>query len=142
MPNINVRLTDEQHAELERAARRSLRSIQKEIIWRLFRDEVAIRSPERILVEADAQPRDVAARTIDGLSERGGAGPDPGAVMETDDRHDTDGGRAAPAPRSLDVPRSDSPVDPRWCGMANRHRSRSKSNPCPRCGYPTERTHP
>lgn len=42
------------------------------------------------------------------LSERGGARPDPGAVTEKDNRRDTDGGRAALAPRSLDVPRSES----------------------------------
>lgn len=36
MPSINLRLTQEQHSELERWAHDGYRSIQKEIIFRLF----------------------------------------------------------------------------------------------------------
>ena len=36
MPKINLRLTDEQYAELERWANDGERSLQKEVIWRLF----------------------------------------------------------------------------------------------------------
>lgn len=39
MPNINLRLTDEQHRELEAWAHDGHRSLQKEIIWRLFSSE-------------------------------------------------------------------------------------------------------
>ena len=40
MPNINLRLTDQEHAELTEWAFQGRRSIQKEIIWRLFSVEV------------------------------------------------------------------------------------------------------
>ena len=65
MPNINLRLSDDEHAALVRAATGNRRSLQKEIISRLFprRESVPARAPSR--VEADAQPRDVQARTID-----------------------------------------------------------------------------
>ena len=36
MPSINLRLTDQEHAELEAWAKDGHRSLQKEIIWRLF----------------------------------------------------------------------------------------------------------
>lgn len=36
MPNINLRLTDSEHAELREWARGSRRSIQREIVFRLF----------------------------------------------------------------------------------------------------------
>ena len=36
MPKINLRLTDEQHAELEAWAKDGHRSLQKEIVFRLF----------------------------------------------------------------------------------------------------------
>lgn len=36
MPSINLRLTDEQHAQVERWAALNDRSIQKEIVHRLF----------------------------------------------------------------------------------------------------------
>lgn len=36
MPSINLRLTDEQHADLLEAARRENRSLQREIIYRCF----------------------------------------------------------------------------------------------------------
>jgi hypothetical protein len=36
VPKINLRLTDEQYAELERWAHDGERSLQKEVIWRLF----------------------------------------------------------------------------------------------------------
>jgi hypothetical protein len=61
MPNINLRLTDEQHAALERWAKDGHRSLQKEIIWRLFVDP-AFRRTNTVI--SDAQPRDVPTRTI------------------------------------------------------------------------------
>lgn len=36
MPSMNVRLTEEQHAELVAAAHENMRSLQKEIVARLF----------------------------------------------------------------------------------------------------------
>lgn len=36
MPTISLRMTDEQHAELAEWAHQGHRSIQREIIWRLF----------------------------------------------------------------------------------------------------------
>lgn len=77
MPTISLRLTDEEHAELKAWAHDGRRSVQKEIIWRLFTVEgaqaakigLAIdqRRTEVIgneLTAADSQPRDVLARTI------------------------------------------------------------------------------
>jgi len=37
MPNVTLRLSDEQHAELTAAAERNDRSLQREIVHRLFR---------------------------------------------------------------------------------------------------------
>lgn len=39
MPTISLRLTDEEHAQLTAWARDGKRSVQKEIIWRLFSKE-------------------------------------------------------------------------------------------------------
>jgi hypothetical protein len=36
VPSVNLRLTDEQHADLLEVARRENRSLQREIIYRLF----------------------------------------------------------------------------------------------------------
>lgn len=36
MPNINVRFTEQEHAELVEWAKQGQRSLQREIIWRLF----------------------------------------------------------------------------------------------------------
>ena len=65
MPNINLRLTDEQHAQLERWAHDGYRSIQKEIIFRLFtlerggRPAVTGSAPPR----SDSVPRSDDVRT-------------------------------------------------------------------------------
>jgi hypothetical protein len=56
----------------------------------------------------------------EGMASRGGA---TGAVTEKKDL----GTSVSESPR----------IDPGICGMSNRHRSRSRQNPCPRCGYPT-----
>jgi hypothetical protein len=55
MPSINLRLTDQQHAELAEWARVGHRSIQKEIIWRLFTIEghQAAKHAPAIPVDAD-----------------------------------------------------------------------------------------
>jgi hypothetical protein len=64
---------------------------------------------ERALAAEGHDPAKWVREVVDrALSERGGAGPDRGAVIEMDDRRDTDEGRAALASRSLDVPRSES----------------------------------
>lgn len=49
MPSINLRLTDQQHAELERWAHEGYRSIQKEIIFRLFSNQLETDVPEAIV---------------------------------------------------------------------------------------------
>lgn len=36
MANVTLRLTEQQHAELVKAAHAAQRSLQREIIWRLF----------------------------------------------------------------------------------------------------------
>jgi hypothetical protein len=38
VPSLHVRLTAEQHTDLRRAARDNERSLQREIVFRLFRD--------------------------------------------------------------------------------------------------------
>lgn len=48
MPSINLRLTEEQHAELKRWACEDSRSVQREIIFRLF-------SPYVVHLESDEQ---------------------------------------------------------------------------------------
>jgi len=65
MPSINLRLTEEQHAELERWAHDGHRSLQKEIIFRLFSmHHVSTRGGANQTLQADAQPRDTVTRTI------------------------------------------------------------------------------
>ena len=54
MPNINLRLTDEEHDALREWAHGSHRSLQREIIFRLFSERT----------QADAQPRDVRTRSV------------------------------------------------------------------------------
>jgi hypothetical protein len=63
MPNINLRLTEEQHTELTAWARDGHRSLQKEIIWRLF-TQPGYQGAVDAYIKADAQPRNVTARTI------------------------------------------------------------------------------
>ena len=72
MPTISLRLTEEQHAELKRWAQEDSGSVQREIIFRLFSPYVIHdKTPQERaeiaypLTAADAQPRDVPARTID-----------------------------------------------------------------------------
>lgn len=71
MPTISLRLTEEEHAELKAWAHDGRRSVQKEIIWRLFSNtdapaKYAIRDVAgRTITTADAQPRDVRARTLE-----------------------------------------------------------------------------
>ena len=72
MPTISLRLTEEQHEELKRWAHEDARSVQKEIIFRLFSPYVVHdRTPEERsalaypLTAADAQPRNVPTRTIE-----------------------------------------------------------------------------
>jgi hypothetical protein len=61
---VNLRLTDEQHAELIEMAKREDRSLQREIIYRLFgrfnQEPAAI-----VRTSADAESRDVRARTLE-----------------------------------------------------------------------------
>lgn len=90
MPTISLRLTDEQHAQLTAWAHDGERSVQKELIWRLFTQEhfaSAVQQAERrmtdyirtatgdgsltatfstkpVVTEADAQPRDIPTRTL------------------------------------------------------------------------------
>jgi thiamine monophosphate synthase len=49
MPNITLRLTDEQHSELRQEAADSMRSIQAEIIYRLF-----VEQPARVALDDSA----------------------------------------------------------------------------------------
>jgi len=46
MPNVTLRLSDEQHRQLVEAALQSGRSLQKEIIWRLFGKQGTVLRPE------------------------------------------------------------------------------------------------
>ena len=68
MPSVNLRLSDEQHAELIEMAKREDRSLQREIIYRLFgrfNQEPAADRPAIVRTEADAESRDVRARTLE-----------------------------------------------------------------------------
>lgn len=72
MPSVNVRLSEEQHAELVKAGQRENRSLQREIIFRLFSGSGAGPSgvdqkvePPAPGVNADAESRDVRARTVE-----------------------------------------------------------------------------
>ena len=60
MPSVNLRLTDEQHAELIVMAKRENRSLQREIVYRLFG-----RFNQEPAAVADAESRDVRARTLE-----------------------------------------------------------------------------
>lgn len=69
MPAISLRLTDEQHAQLVKWAAHSKRSIQQELIWRLFISGAD--HPIKVVTHhrgpvtvADAQPRDIPTRTV------------------------------------------------------------------------------
>ena len=64
MPAVNLRLTDSQHAELVNAAKASRRSLQGEIIFRLF-DRMPTHSGAGEMIQADAVDRGVEARTLD-----------------------------------------------------------------------------
>lgn len=64
MPSVNLRLTDEQHAELVEAGKRENRSLQREMIYRLFGRFNQAPVPSGGSVSADSQSRDVQARTI------------------------------------------------------------------------------
>ena len=69
MPNINLRLTEEEHAALREWAHGSRRSIQREVVFRLFSmyavpKQGGIGEPIPI-VQADAQPRDISTRTVE-----------------------------------------------------------------------------
>ena len=46
MPSLNLRLSREQHEALVVAARESARSLQREIVWRLFRGRDGLRLVE------------------------------------------------------------------------------------------------
>jgi hypothetical protein len=62
---VNLRLSDEQHAELVNAGQRENRSLQREIIYRLFgrfNQEPATWKPAH--TNADAESRDVSARML------------------------------------------------------------------------------
>lgn len=109
MPNINLRLSEEQHEQLRIWAFEQERSIQKEIIYRLFNGGLSERDGAAETAVASVAPKGVQGRG------RTPIGSNPAS----------------------DASRSESYVDPQWCGMANRHRTRTKANPCPRCGYPT-----
>ena len=69
MPSVNLRLSDEQHAELIEMAKREDRSLQREIIYRLFgrfnQEPAAVHRPAIVRTEADAESRDVRARTLE-----------------------------------------------------------------------------
>lgn len=66
MPNINLRLTEAEHEQLQRWASASRRSLQKEIVHRLFRQPAPVGSRTAgAVVDADSQSRDVQARTVD-----------------------------------------------------------------------------
>lgn len=47
MPNINLRLTEEEHAALREWAHGSRRSIQREVIFRLFTERSEVDAPSR-----------------------------------------------------------------------------------------------
>lgn len=70
MPKVNLRLTEEELEQLQRWAESGRRSLQKEIVYRLFRersvDNVITVGPSPFVepVNVDAQPRDVPTRTI------------------------------------------------------------------------------
>ena len=71
MPSVNLRLSDEQHAELVAAGKRSNRSLQREMIYRMFGRsapagdrETPISRKANESVQADSQARDVQSRTI------------------------------------------------------------------------------
>ncbi len=66
MPSVNLRLTDEEHAELVEAAKRENRSLQREMIYRMFNQSAGPPKPARPEgpAAADSQSRDVQARTI------------------------------------------------------------------------------
>jgi len=77
MPSVNLRLTDEQHAELVEAGKRENRSLQREIVYRLFGrfNQAEPPAPDPSLrkqltadgtqvIQADSQARDVQSRTI------------------------------------------------------------------------------
>lgn len=61
MPTISLRLTDEELAALRSWAADGRRSVQKEIIFRLFTEPTATARHELV---ADAQSRDTEARTV------------------------------------------------------------------------------
>jgi hypothetical protein len=68
MPSVNLRLSDEQHAELVAAGQRENRSLQREIIYRLFgrfNQGPTVRPTTSSSTHADAESRDVRARTLE-----------------------------------------------------------------------------
>lgn len=81
MPSVNLRLSDEQHAELIEMAKREDRSLQREIVYRLFgrfnqepdHEEGSIGTSRNLEAAearygpaaADAESRDVRARTLE-----------------------------------------------------------------------------
>jgi hypothetical protein len=64
MPSVNLRLSDEQHAELIEMAKRENRSLQREIVYRLF-GRFNQEPPAIVHTVADAESRDVRARTLE-----------------------------------------------------------------------------
>lgn len=68
MPNINLRLTEEEHRQLETWARDGRRSLQKEIIFRLFTDGgVATAAREHLDAQRikESAARDIRLRNVE-----------------------------------------------------------------------------
>lgn len=86
MKKLNLRMTDEQHAELERWAAASNRSLQREVIHRLFHARTQPVVPRSELASADAEDRSVKGRMIEGSGVAGVAAPSPVASAGRDDR--------------------------------------------------------
>lgn len=132
MPTVSLRLTEGELAKLREWARSGRRSLQKEIVWRLFSAEAVGAAKVGPTAGVVRVPVRVAA---DGSVHEMGAEPvGPGAAVGGEER--VGAPESAPAHPSRNA---GTISDLKFCPRGNRHHIFHSGKPCPDCGYPKVR---